>query len=203
MFNWAGLRIARSKMSSGEQSFSIKQMIGWLPTGHKTKQYGQLVNNCIHCQHPDETVDHLWLCPSRSEQNKIVVDEFVKYLIEEGTDDDIISAMALGLWQWFKITKRDTIIERKEKLFNLMDKQRQIGWNFFIRGLLLNDWAYWQEKANEQGGRSQMGDWWSANITSWWIRQSRKIWNIRNEKLHDTTKENISRAEEEAHEQVR
>ena len=48
-----------------------------------------------------------------------------------------------------------------------------------------------------------MGDSWSANITSWWIRQSRKIWKIRNEKLHDTAKENISRAEEEAHEQVR
>lgn len=134
MFNWAGLRIARSKMSSAEQSFSIKQMIGWLPTGHKTKHYGQLVNNCAHCQHPDETVDHLWLCPSRAEQNKIVVDEFVKFLIDEGTNDDIISAMALGLRQWFKIIKRDNVSERKEKLYNLMEKQRQMGWNFFIRG---------------------------------------------------------------------
>jgi hypothetical protein len=107
--NWAGLRIARSRLSSSEQSFSIKQMIGWLPTGHKTKQYGQLINTCPYCHHQKEDVDHLWLCPSRLEQNKAIIFEFQHYLETEKTHPDIITAMISGLLRHYDETKENRL----------------------------------------------------------------------------------------------
>ena len=74
--NWAGLRIARNKLSPSEQTFSIKQMINWLPTGHKLQQYGKEITNCPLCDHPFEDGDHLWTCTTRLDRNKQTIISF-------------------------------------------------------------------------------------------------------------------------------
>lgn len=197
--NWAGLRIARSRLSTSDQNFSIKQMIGWLPVGHKTKQYGQLINQCPFCHHPDEDIDHLWQCPSRLEANKTIVTDFTQFLAKENTAPEIIHAFAIALNHWFRIKQTYTREDRKHILWTMIEKQKRIGWKFFVRGLLITDWACWQERYNSQ----ILGDSWSATISAWWINQSRKIWNQRNDKLHQHTKDNESLSEQETFAQVR
>ena len=201
--NWAGLRLARTRLSFSEQSFSIKQMIGWLPTGHKTQQYGQLVNHCPMCKHADETIDHVWLCPTRIEHNKATVLEFQNFLMSENTNNEIASAFVIALNRWFRITPSYTINDRKHVLWHTMEKQNKFGWNFFVRGLVINDWAYWQEQHAQKSNTIQLGDSWSSKISEWWIQKSRAIWLQRNEKSHNCTKENESRLEQETFAQIR
>jgi hypothetical protein len=157
-----------------------------------------LVNQCPHCQHPDESIDHVWLCPSRTESNKKIVNEFLQFLEKENTYPEIITAFGIALNHWFRIKQKFTPEDRKHHLWETIEKQRDIGWKYFVRGLLINDWACWQERHDPQ----KLGDSWSASISAWWITQSRKIWTQRNDKLHQHTKDNKSITEQETFAQI-
>ena len=78
-----------------------------------------------------------------------------------------------------------------------------LGGTSIVRGLVINDWAYWQEQHAQKSNTIQLGDSWSSKISEWWIQKSRAIWLQRNEKLHNCTKENESRLEQETFAQIR
>jgi hypothetical protein len=109
--------------------------------------------------------------------------------------------MIRGLQSWLKLQKASH--KTKEKYYDTMKKQKKIGWNFFVRGLVITEWAAIQEQYFLCIGTPKMGDSWSSNISEWWIRKSRSVWNLRNSKLHDIDKVNESREEQEAFAQVR
>lgn len=63
--NWETYRSARRNLLSEEQTFAIKMLTRWLPTGHRPMKYGREVR-CMKCGN-DETVDHLFKCKERTE----------------------------------------------------------------------------------------------------------------------------------------
>ena len=110
--NWAGLKLARNRMPIGAQTFSIKHMIDWLPTGFKLRQFGKEITNCHLCNAPGEDADHLWKCPSRSIQNVTIISQFRDFLGEIDTDPIIARIFAHKVSIW--------LIDRKDRITDEM-----------------------------------------------------------------------------------
>jgi hypothetical protein len=90
-----------------------------------------------------------------------------------------------------------------------MKLQREIGWDMFMRGWVSNEWAKIQEHANDGVERGRegccTGDIWSSQVSLWLIRESKIVWQERNDERNlRTTVEGrmISRAEEEWDERI-
>jgi hypothetical protein len=56
--NWAAIQIARKRLPSELQPFSVKLMITWLPVGTRMAKYGNNMTMCNFCNE-DEDFNHL------------------------------------------------------------------------------------------------------------------------------------------------
>ena len=203
LINWAGLRIARSRLSHYLQNFSIKQMIGWLPTGNKLKQYGQQETNCPACNWPCENVDHLWTCAARVPLNASMLDDFQNFLKTIKTDPYIISVMLYYMSRWLRMKPDKELKNLPPDYYRAVTQQEIFGWNMFSRGLITQDWAILQELYFRLNNIPKLGDSWSASISEWIIKKGREIWLQRNEKTHNSDPNSTSRLEKETISQVR
>jgi hypothetical protein len=202
--NWTGLRIARNKLSISEQDFSIKHVIGWTPVGCKIRQYGEQETNCPLCNVTCETIDHLWQCASREQKNRDTIEELREFLRSIHTDPYITLSIIHHTANWLRIRNIDVEALNLPNLYiQAVKEQHEVGWEYLIRGLLINEWAVIQEYYSLRNNITTLGDSWSASVSAWFIKQSRKIWIQRNEKTYSTEQANKSRLEKETFAQVR
>jgi glutaredoxin len=199
--NWAALRLARNKLTPGQQTFSIKHAIGWMATGTRMQMIGKnLVTSCPYCKAEEDT-DHILLCPSMQEymENKII--EFQTYMQEINTDPSIQVALLAGFQNWL-FPQKDPI-QVPSHLQYIMDDQETIGWKLAARGFFSRTWANQQDTYAELNNISTIGDVWCSKICSWWILTSYNNWIERNNKLFSPTDGSTTRQMEETNAQVR
>jgi hypothetical protein len=204
--NWAGMAIARRKLSQAEQVFSIKLCTDHLATGSRMELYGNEVTQCFRCS-GRETVDHLFQCPSNPEYKRIFVYTMAQQLEKVKTIPAVAQALVSGVAAWLDGTTIDHLIEDTEtirEIRNCLIAQKAIGWNLVMRGLLANEWAVVQEAfVNEQDDSDRiLGDSWSAKVALWITREARKLWLDRNESMYQPVGK-VSRLEEETKANVR
>jgi hypothetical protein len=97
----------------------------------------------------------------------------------------------------------DLLENFSDELKESIIQQDNIGWNFILRGILINDWAYIQEQHFMEQKKTNLGDHWSADISKWWIQKSYTVWTCRNEHIHNSSLTEETRTEKETLEQVR
>lgn len=198
--NWAGMRMARGKLTTGKKAFSIKLLIGWLAVGDRLKLYGNQITECTFCKE-EENSDHILLCKSRKDSFETTLEKFNKYLKEIKTAPRITCALIIGLKQWGAIKIRKNSMPHSS-LLHAMIEQSNIGWNLSTRGLFSKAWSSEQEKFYISINNTTLGDSWSSNISLWWINEVYSIWNLRNQDIHCSTVIE-SREEKETKEQVK
>ena len=84
--------------------------------------------------------------------------------------------------------------------------QDEIGWNLTFCGLFDEVWGAHQEQfyaSRSQRRVDETGLVWSTKVCSWMIQESRQVWLKRNEDVHKTSSENITKSEQETLEQIR
>jgi hypothetical protein len=204
--NWAGMAIARRKLSQPEQVFSIKLCTDHLATGSRMELYGHAVTHCYRCS-GTETVDHLFQCPANMEYKRIFAYTLQQQLEKVKTIPAVAQAIVSGVAAWLNDETIDHLIADKEtirEIRNCLIAQNKIGWNLAMRGLLANEWAVVQETfVNEQDDTDRiLGDSWSAKVALWITKEARKLWLDRNEAMYQPV-EKESRLEEETKANVR
>jgi hypothetical protein len=85
---------------------------------------------------------------------------------------------------------------------DIIEKQKQIGWQYIIRGFFAEAWGAQQELYMRSNDKAIVGDSWSAKISQWWIEKMYKKWRKRNNEIH-TPLVGPSRDEAETLTQVR
>jgi hypothetical protein len=183
-------------------------MIGWLPTGRRLQWYGDLVTTCHRCG-GEESADHLLKCGANEERRREFVVGFNDMLGKIKTTEEIREPLASAVEDWVMGQEVKDERFRRGRRGVAMERQREIGWNMFMRGWVSNEWAKIQEHANDgiERGRdgSCTGDIWSSQVSLWLIRESKTMWQERNDERNlRTTMEGrtISRAEEEWDERI-
>jgi hypothetical protein len=199
--NWAGLRMARDRLSPGKQVFSIKQTIGWLPTGDRLHIQGSNLIDCPMCGE-EENIDHIIICSVREKANIDLMDRFNEYLEKIDTDPKIIKTMSNGLKDWMNLKITDNSNKHSDVYATAMIAQDNIGWNMLCRGYLAVNWAQIQER-HYDGKNRKTGDGWCAKISTWWITAIQEVWVIRNKHIHDIAINGKLRSQEETYSQLR
>jgi hypothetical protein len=205
--NWAGMAIARRKLSQSERVFSTKLCTDHLATGSRLELYGYAVTHCHMCK-GTETVDHLFNCGCKNEYKRLFVYTLEQQLEKIGTIPALSTAMVAGVAAWLNGADVEHIANDTETISevrNCLLAQNKIGWNLVMRGLIANEWAAVQEsfynKANETD--RILGDSWSSKVSLWLTREARKLWLDRNEALYEPESGKESRLDQETRANVR
>jgi hypothetical protein len=141
--NWAAIHIARKRLPSELQPFSVKLMIKWLPVGTRMAKYGNNMTMCYFCNN-DEDFNHLFCCSKKRHLQQKFVDELDTELQRTGTQLEIRTALHNGITEWMTQTKINT--KHTSAIYNAIQQQEKIGWHRTICGLFGNEWAKLQEQ---------------------------------------------------------
>jgi ubiquitin len=194
--NWDSFRLARDRMTCNEETYSTKQLTGWLPSGTRKEMYGDQVTACHRCG-GIETNDHIVQCPEKGKEHKQSLADFKKLLANLKTTVTVSDAMCHGLEKWMTLGSQSVHqAPRDEWCDSAMKKQDKIGWDIAMRGLLTKEWSSKQESANDgiTRGREgeEHGDRWSASVSLWLIQESRRFWTTRNEERQAATSPEVT-----------
>ena len=145
----------------------------------------RLKGNCPFCLQEDETTAHIITCQhpdAKTVWNKSMKKWF-QSLIKIGIDPTIITGIRDEVNAW-KTGLVNNIVTGDDGIDNLLAKQRKIGWQQFLEGLLSTEWYNFFIKDSDTS-RYQANTIISRIIRANW-EFTFSIWTERNSKLHDT-----------------
>jgi hypothetical protein len=198
--NWAGMRMARDRVTPALLTFVNKQCVDWLPTGQHMQRRGNLVTLCKRCG-GEENRDHLLLCENQTDIHATVLTSFREFLGEIKTDPKCTNVLIKHLSAWIKQVPYPEV-DDTDPYDRAAAAQHMIGWNLFSRGFVVNHWAELQESFAIKYEHKTMGDAWSARVTGWWFTTVHKIWLDRNSDLYQPEDNEMTRQQEEILAQV-
>ena len=124
---------------------------------------------CPRCPCPEETVDHVYNCPSpeAGDQWKESLDKLQEWMLEQKTDPDIIRTIREGLESWrSNPTAGIQPAESKARA-----TQEFIGWRPFLEGCLTWEWQAQQQRYYETLKSRKTGRRWATLLI-------RKLWDV-------------------------
>ena len=203
-----GFKLAVGKLKGGVRRRLQLIRCGWTPINRRVaRQDADRLTTCEACgaHEIEETIDHLFQCPSRERRSLIVkeLDQMKKQFKEWKTDPSIITAMHTGVLAWIEgrdipdvddLALPDTEIGRLTKI--AYSDQSRLGWSTFLRGFRASSWRKAQEEAfrNLHASRIEKrdsGEAWSGWTISWFIFFFEKVWQNRNDTQHGVSPETI------------
>ena len=166
------------------QTFSIKYVINWLPTGSRLELQGELVTQCIHCGNYEDTY-HLLQCLKRKETLPEMVERFAKELDDCKTDPRLKRTLLYHIATYLR-EKRLAPKSNVKAHQTAVDEQNKIGWYNFTKGIWSKRWRSIQEEYEERQGIKKNN--WAIKIMNWWIQTGYDAWMERNEKKYTRQK---------------
>jgi molybdopterin synthase catalytic subunit len=100
--NWGSFKLARDRMTVNEETYSTKQLTGWLASGTRKEMYGDQVTACHRCG-GIESNDHIIQCPEKGTDHKQSSADFKKLLDNLKTTVTVSDAMCHGLEKWMTL----------------------------------------------------------------------------------------------------
>jgi hypothetical protein len=149
--DWEAREKAAAKLQRWK--FVVKLSCAWLPTNSHLHKVEGISPSCCLCTQ-DETIDHLFLCPSRH----LFRDSYLQQL--RAKLQDLITPPAIT----------ETICTQVEALFTQTQPsdhthpQMLIGWNMFLRGFMSIDF------------RPHTPRYWSQRLISFLLTQAHALW---------------------------
>jgi exonuclease III len=185
--SWVAARLARQKMTAPERTYQVKLGIGWLATGARMEMYGSAVTRCHRCG-DIESNDHLFTCSATEEMRIDFIHRLDRFLQTIKTDEGIKQEIVVGLFDWMQAAKGGRVRGRKVRLRKsdpAVIQQGKLGWNWFLRGMIVSQWCSEQENALRNTGQrwERKGDSWGGKLVLWLVREARDTWLLRNNEL--------------------
>jgi len=185
--SWDALEKATKSMSSPTIYRMSKYVTRTLPVGHvmdRRKKWQQPF--CPRCNHPDETVEHIFHCP-HTESRQIMsksISLLDKWLAEMNTEShlhcDIIAIISLWITQ-----QPIPTIEYSQPI----QAQLNIGWNHFMEGRMHTSLVSYMDGHYASISSRKTGiTWCSMLIQRLWTTLFYDQWKIRNECVHGMNK---------------
>jgi hypothetical protein len=172
--NWASLRLARGRMSPKLRQFSIKLSINWLATGSQLKIYGNLQTKCHLCQE-DETNEHLFLCPTRSEQQELLYRHLSTRFQHSLTGSRMIAEFISALRDWAENRPSTSTQDH-------IQDQTRLVWGLFLRGFQYVSFAKHFDFTEQIS--TQTGDSWQSDVCYCLTDALYDIWKDLNKQIH-------------------
>jgi hypothetical protein len=158
------------------RQFSVKLSINWLASGTQLKKYGNLDTLC-HLRDGEETNEHIFLCPARSEQREYLYRSLSNRFKEFPTGSQVIIDV-------------------------ISAHQTSIGWGLFIRGFQSIHFA--RHYDSREPSSIQSGNSWQADVCYCITETLYEIWKDRNKHRNGCDPEReANKAQEEIIAQVR
>jgi hypothetical protein len=88
--------------------------------------------------------------------------EFHRYLSEIDTAPEILYAVVQGIDKWLHEDNGYEV--HSNEIEDIIEKQKQIGWRYFIRGFVAEAWGRQQELHMRLNDKDIVGDSWSAKV---------------------------------------
>jgi hypothetical protein len=178
--NWSMYGRASGSVSPQEHTFVTKFCTDWLPVGRRVLKYGNEHGHCPYCREYED-YDHMFNCRTRHEWRDTFSNDLENQLKTWQTAADIRTAIVTGLHEWMS-AKPSTIRASDDDT---------LTWHHFIRGYVDTAWSQEQEhfyrRQELDPTKGFTGDGWTANLIGYMWRQSRAVWKLRCEELHDDT----------------
>jgi hypothetical protein len=197
LIHWHALKSSIANLPPQLHIFTTKLITGWLPIGTRMQRYGNIITKCHRCNQI-ETMDHLFQCSGREDENKVLVNNLTQFLVSSDTITPIIAAMTQAFQEWLMPHLRAQPLIASNSITHCYNDQSMIGWHLAARGLFCTAWSTLQESNDPNGKHGQ----WQTKLSSWIIQQAHSIWCERNTEIHqpdDTT----SRQEQETQAQIK
>jgi hypothetical protein len=192
--NWASLRMARGRMRTKLRQFSVKLSINWLASGTQLKKYGNFETLCHLCN-GEETNEHIFLCPARSEQREYLYRTLSNRFNESPTGSRAINDVISALRAW---TNDEPVLSPHQYIHH----QTSIGWGLFISGFQSTHFARHYDSGEPSS--IQSGDSWQADVCYCITEALFEIWKDRNKHRNGRDPEReANKAQEEIMAQVR
>ena len=158
-------------------------MYGWLPVGHNTAKRGAESDVCPCCGAPDETLEHLFICPN--EQMKKCIRNGIRQASRLCGDNKIpnkISAAFFDIMIAYTTnqhpTPKPTMSQDTHRAFQA---QQQIGFHLFSRGFIAKEWTTAMKSTKTKYPQWKV----ETMLSALWDCIFEPMWQCRNNILHN------------------
>ena len=194
------IKVSSGKLR-GESAIRVQKLrCGWLPVNSReSRNDPDRLAGCSACSTTnlvEETVDHLFQCPSSSRRQAIRdrLSTFQSDLRVWKTSETLISVLLTGVTAWLEGSEPPSIesLNLPDTHFGRMlekaySDQTSLGWNVLFRGFWASNWRHAQEfqfSSNAVREKQDSGDIWAGKVQAWFISLFELLWGIRNEYEH-------------------
>jgi hypothetical protein len=182
----------------------IQLMHDWQHTGYQKQQFQYESNSShtrdahtdcpLHCGHLEMPL-HYMHCTSDIIMTAHTkgLEKLEKSLYKFHTSPPLLEAILNGLLCWETYTEYDLDGESHPTLFDiphtrLLETQKEIGWDKFLKGFIVKDWGilqgqYYQQQSN-LNRRKYTKKTWSHNLLLQLHYYRQQVWKVRNDTLH-------------------
>lgn len=162
-----------------------KHVSGWCATGRKMKLWKFWDNDrCPCCQAPDETTQHLLICPSPGQCS--TWDEAIKgfeaWMAAVDTAPDIAHCFSNALRACSP--NHPFTAYASQSIFEAAMEQDNIGWFNFVEGRVLQRWRLAQAEHYASSGSHRTANRWTEELILNLYSVVHKMWKSRNDVVH-------------------
>jgi hypothetical protein len=162
-----------------------KHVSGWCATGRKMKLWKFWDNDrCPCCQAPNETTQHLLICPSPGQRS--VWDEAVKGFDAWMTAVDTAPDIAHCFRNALRSCSPDHpfMAYASQSIFDAATEQDNIGWFNFMEGRISRQWGIAQAEHYASRGSQRTANRWTEELIQNLYSVVHKMWKSRNDIVH-------------------
>ena len=144
-------------------------------------------DNCPFCGKPKENTKHILHC-NHDEVSKVweeKISQLDKRLLKIKTYYRLRKAIIQELRYWRKFKSPSNIVWYDDELKAAIIEQRNIGWKFFLEGLISNKMTKYQQDYYEYNEDKRKGSKWTRSIIKEGWNILHDVWLHRNKKLHE------------------
>ena len=163
---------ARKESSLGMKLFITKWLSGDTATGKimcARKQWK--INTCSRWDTENEHLLHVIVCPAQQASTLMdsMISELLQWLRDVHTHPCIISFIRLGLPKWitnrtFKWSQNSSIFSDCSTVNSAIVSQLEIGWYYFLCGMLATELVDLQQSYYTQIGSKRSSNRWATNL---------------------------------------
>ena len=186
--DWNVMKCTMTEASFAMGRFMTKWVSHQIAVG-KVMEYRKArdCNDCPRCGHPHENTLHVLRCRHIDSRKKWRrgIKELRKWLLQRQTEEKLVEGLIQTLKQFNKPGNFDSFIPNglNEDAQRCFEAQAKIGWTGFLEGMLVNQWAEFQDIHYKKRGSRKSGHRWAVELSKKLWRLVFSMWDHRNNAL--------------------
>ena len=189
MIDWVALGNSTKFKTHSDILWSMKIDSRFLPVGRWMKRCEEWKDeSCPMCGKVDETVQHLFHCPSKEAESirHGKIELFIQWLLRSKTQEDIKFCFIEWMIHGGKKTFHESLpTQASSELKRIASRQDKIGWMNFICGKVDKGWGTYNCSFDKKRSGYQHARLWNCQLARQLMNFGKSIWIARSERLHE------------------